>query len=97
MHYVVETLPAFDDWIAQLGDVTGRRAIRARLVRMESGLFGDCKPVGGGVLELRVDVGPGYRVYIVRSGARLIVVLCGGDKSTQVRDIKRARKLADEL
>jgi len=77
-----------------------RRAVERiaqRIVRLQSGLFGDAKPVGGGVSELRVDHGPGYRVYFVLRRALLIVLLCGGDKRTQNRDIAKARALAREL
>jgi putative addiction module killer protein len=66
-------------------------------VRLQVGLIGDVKPVGGGVSELRFDYGPGYRVYFVRRGAVLIVLLCGGDKRSQSQDIVRARTLAEEL
>jgi putative addiction module killer protein len=66
-------------------------------VRLQAGLIGDAKPVGGGVSELRVDYGPGYRVYFVQRGAVLIILLCGGDKRSQSRDIVRARTLAEEL
>ena len=68
-----------------------------RIVRLQSGLIGDAKPVGGGVSELRVDYGPGYRVYFVQRGAVLIGLLCGGDKRSQARDIARAVALAKEL
>ena len=68
-----------------------------RIVRLQSGLIGDAKPVGGGISELRVDYGPGYRVYFVQRGAVLIILLCGGDKRSQSRDIARARTLAGEL
>jgi putative addiction module killer protein len=64
---------------------------------LQVGLIGDVKPVGGGVSELRFDYGPGYRVYFVRRGAVLIVLLCGGDKRSQAQDIVRARTLAEEL
>jgi putative addiction module killer protein len=77
-----------------------RRAVERiaqRIVRLQSGLFGDAKPVDGGVSELRVDHGPGYRVYFVLRRALLIVLLCGGDKRTQNRDIAKARALAREL
>jgi len=77
-----------------------RRAVERiaqRIVRLQSGLFGDAKSVGGGVSELRVDHGPGYRVYFVLRRALLIVLLCGGDKRTQNRDIAKARALAREL
>jgi len=66
-------------------------------VRLQAGLIGDAKPVGGGVSELRIDYGPGYRVYFVRRGAVLIILLCGGAKRSQSRDIVRARTLAAEL
>jgi len=61
---------------------------------MQSGLLGDAKPVGEGLSELRVDYGPGYRVYFVRRGAEVVILLCGGDKRTQERDISRAKLLA---
>lgn len=64
---------------------------------LQSELIGDAKPVGGGVSELRIDYGPGYRVYFVQHGTVLIILLCGGDKRLQSRDIARARTLADEL
>ena len=75
--------------------LTDRRAgsaVRARLERLRYGLFGDCKPVGEGVSEFRVDVGPGYRGYFCRAGRQLILLLCGGDKATQTADIERAKE-----
>jgi putative addiction module killer protein len=66
--------------------------VRARLNRIRLGNFGDCKSVGGGVVELRIDFGPGYRVYFGRDGRLVVVLLCGGDKRTQARDILRARE-----
>ena len=66
-------------------------------MRVSSGLLGDVKPVGEGVSELRVNFGPGYRVYFVQRGKVLVILLCGGDKSTQATDIKRAKELADDL
>jgi putative addiction module killer protein len=79
--------------------VDQRAAIRIaqRIVRLQAGLVGDVKPVGGGISELRVDYGPGYRVYFVRRGQVLIILLCGGDKRSQRRDIARAKILAAEL
>lgn len=65
--------------------------MRARIRRLEAGIFGDCKPVGEGVLELRIDVGAGYRLYCARHGHELVLLLCGGDKDSQVGDIKQAK------
>src|SRR5215469_16324276 len=87
----------FRRWLQGLADRRAQARIAQRLVRLQSGLFGDAKPVGGGVSELRVDYGPGYRVYFVRRGRVLIILLCGGDKRSQRRDIVRAKTLAAEL
>ena len=86
----------FDTWFGSLRDVRARARIAARLDRIADGNFGDVKPVGGGVSELRIDYGPGYRIYYVQSGITLIVLLCGGDKSSQKKDIEKARVLASE-
>ena len=87
----------FKDWFAGLRDAGAKRRIAQRIVRVQSGLLGDVKPVGEDVSELRVDYGPGYRVYFVRWGAEVIILLCGGDKRTQERDISRAKALAAEV
>lgn len=81
----------FAEWIDSLADATAYAAARRRLARLQRGLFGDCKPVGHGVLELRIDIGPGYRAYVARAGARVILLICGGDKRTQSEDIERAK------
>ena len=86
----------FCDWLDGLRDPIAVKAIKRRIVRLQAGLFGDAKPVGGGIAELRVDHGPGYRVYFVRCGAVVVILLCGGDKGSQQRDITRARMLADQ-
>ncbi|MEP0707130.1 type II toxin-antitoxin system RelE/ParE family toxin [Parvibaculum sp.] len=86
----------FRDWLDGLKDRQAVKRIAQRIARLESGLFGDAKFFGG-IGELRVDYGPGYRVYFVRRGDVLIVLLCGGDKSTQKKDIERARRLAKEV
>jgi putative addiction module killer protein len=88
---------AFDDWLRSLTDIKARAAIVSRLRQAAEGNFGDCEPVGSGVSEMRIHVGPGYRVYFVRNGAAVYVILCGGDKSSQRRDIKRALQLAAQL
>ena len=81
----------FTDWLNSLRDAPNRRRILRRLVRLESGNFGDCKPVGGGVSELRFFFGPGYRVYFGQDGDTIVVLLCGGDKDSQRRDIRQAQ------
>jgi len=80
----------FNDWLNGLRDAHTRRRILQRLRRLESGNFGDCKSVGSGVSELRFFIGPGYRVYFGQDGNSLVVLLCGGDKSGQRRDIQQA-------
>lgn len=78
------------DWLDRLRDGQARARIIARLDRLQAGLFGDWKSVGGGVSELRIDHGPGYRVYYGQEGATLVLLLCGGDKDTQTKDIEKA-------
>ena len=93
----VRQAPAFTAWLAKLKDVHAVARIIARLRRFEFGNLGDVKPVGEGVSEARIDYGPGYRLYFVKRGDTLIVMLCGGDKRTQDADIKRARIMAKEF
>lgn len=81
----------FTQWLQDLRDQQARVRIRIRLDRLALGNFGDCEPVGGGVIELRIDWGPGYRVYCARLGQVVILLLCGGDKRTQKKDIERAK------
>jgi len=80
------------EWLAGLADTRARAKIAARLARVQAGNFGDCKPVGEGVWELRVDWGSGYRVYYALGGRFVCLLLCGGDKRTQTADIGRALK-----
>lgn len=87
---------AFRDWIDGLADIRAAERVAQRIVRLQSGLFGDVKFFDG-IGELRVDYGPGYRVYFVQRGKVLVVLLCGGNKSTQEKDIARARKMAKEV
>ena len=84
----------FAAWFRKLRDGRARARIQVRIDRLSLGNRGDAKPVGEGVSELRIDYGPGYRVYFVRRGDRLIVLLAGGDKGTQAQDISTALKLA---
>lgn len=88
---------AFRDWHAGLRDRRARVRIQYRIDRLSQGNLGDVKPVGGGVSELRISYGPGYRLYFVQRGPVLIILLCGGDKSSQSRDIATARLAAQQL
>ena len=87
----------FAEWLVGLRDREARRRILARINRIENGSMGDVEPVGAGVSEARINYGPGYRLYFVQRGLSVLILLCGGDKDSQVRDIKRAKKLASEL
>lgn len=84
----------FDHWLSELRDVRAVARIQVRLDRMAAGNSGDVKAVGEGVCEMRIDYGPGYRVYFMRRGLLVIVLLCGGDKSSQDKDIAQAKAIA---
>lgn len=95
--YVFHRSDVFDTWLAALKDKRGRARIVHRIRSAEHGNFGDCEPVGEGVSEMRVHFGPGYRVYFTRRRAAVYLLLVGGDKSSQQRDIKRALEMARTL
>jgi len=96
MNTVVRTA-VFDRWLARLRDVRGKAMIIKRIRSAERGNLGDCRNVGGGVMEMRIHVGPGYRVYFARKSDLLYVLLCAGTKSRQQRDIVRARMMMQQL
>jgi len=96
MQYEIETSEIFDKWLLKLKDRQAVIAIAKRLGRARLGNFGDIAPVGGGVSEMRFFIGPGYRLYYVIQGGKIIVMLCGGDKSSQEKDIKKAKEMAKE-
>ena len=87
----------FDAWLTKLKDKVGRARIALRIRSAEHGNFGDCEPVGEGVFEMRIHFGPGYRAYFTRRAKVVYLLLLGGDKSTQKRDIKRAIEMARTL
>ncbi|MHB1643015.1 MAG: type II toxin-antitoxin system RelE/ParE family toxin [Acidithiobacillus sp.] len=92
--FTIKPLPEFTAWLDRLTDVTVRGVVVARIKRLERGLMGDVEPVGGGVSELRIHIGAGWRVYFTQRGAQMIMLLVGGSKRTQKNDIKRAKALA---
>lgn len=87
----------YEKWFSKLKDRAARARIDIRIRRVSLGNYGDVEPVGSGVPELRIPYGPGYRVYFIQEGERLVILLIGGDKSTQVKDIERAKQIAQEL
>ncbi len=87
----------FERWLRRLKDATARAKVLVRIRRLAFGNPGDVRPVGGGVSEMRIDYGPGYRVYFAQRGAQLILVLCAGDKNSQQRDIRRAEDILRRL
>jgi putative addiction module killer protein len=87
----------FSDWLNRLKDANVVVRITARIRRMEMGNPGDSKSVGRSVREMRIDYGPGYRIYYVQRGTRIVILLCGGDKRTQRQDIEQAQELAETL
>jgi putative addiction module killer protein len=92
----VRQTETFSAWLKDLRDARGRVKILARIQRLEDGNAGDVAPIGDGLSEMRIHFGPGYRVYYVNRGGELILLLCGGDKGSQQRDIEAAKKLARE-
>lgn len=93
----IQTTDVFDAWLDSLKDRQAVLRIQIRIDRAEQGNFGDVKPVAEGMSEMRIDFGPGYRVYFVRRGLEIVILLAGGDKATQAKDIKAALELARQL
>ncbi len=97
MSYEIVTTETFKRWLAKVKDRQARKAIAMRLTRAEAGNLGDVKPVGGAVSEMRIFVGKGYRIYFTIRDGRLVILLCGGDKSSQARDIQQAKEILNDL
>jgi putative addiction module killer protein len=95
--YEVQKTDEFNSWLSALGDQKAVAKIASRIERLGLGNPGDVKPVGEDVSEMRLTYGPGYRVYYKQTGKKVILILCGGDKSTQENDIKRAKEIAAQL
>ena len=93
----VLTTEAFDAWFAGLRDFQARARVQARIRRAGQGNLGDCAPVGEGVSEMRIHTGPGYRIYFTQRGLEIVILLAGGDKASQARDIQAALELARQL
>jgi len=94
---IIKTTRIFDQWLSKLRNKIVLTKINARLRSASNGNLGDVKPVGGGVSEMRIHTGAGYRIYFIEKELQIIVLLCGGDKPTQQKDIKKAKQLAKEL
>lgn len=95
--YQISQTAVFAKWLANLRDIKGQARILARLESCRLGNLGDIKRIGGGIHELRIHVGPGYRVYFVKRRNMILLLLCGGSKTSQARDIERAKRLLAEL
>jgi putative addiction module killer protein len=93
----VRQTDTFTSWLRALKDANAVARIAARIRRLEFGNLGDVKPVGEGVSELRIDYGPGYRIYFIQQGNTVVILLCGGDKRTQNKDIRAAKRMAKEV
>ncbi len=91
-YLTIEGKSPFEEWLESLGDTRGRAKIYKRLRRVELGNLGDYRSVGEGVCELKIDYGPGYRIYFGQVGSTIVLLLCGGDKSTQTQDIRKAQE-----
>lgn len=94
---IIYTTKIFDSWYQKLKDLEAARFIQVRIDRSEDGNFGDCKPISEGVSEMRLHVGPGYRLYFMQQGLEIVILLAGGNKSSQSRDIEIALQLAREI
>ena len=92
VYYTADGRGPFEEWLESLKDRQAVAQIQKRLIRVELGNFGDVKPVGSGVSEMRILLGPGYRIYFGQEGNQIIILLCGGDKSSQTKDIRLAQK-----
>lgn len=97
MEKSIKATTVFSEWLRGLKDLKARTAIASRVQRLKYGLYGDCEPVGNGISELRIHVSKGYRVYFKEQDRVITIVLCGGNKKTQAKDIKRAKQMAEEL
>ena len=97
MNYEIHTTPIFDKWYSKIKDKSVRYRLEARLSRIAGGNFGDAKSVGSSLFELRFFFGGGFRIYYTIIASEIVLLLCGGDKSTQSSDIEQAKKLLDEL
>lgn len=93
----IKTTLTFDSWLSKLKNLRAKAKINAQIKRLQFGNFGDIKSVNDGIFELRIDEGQGYRIYLKNQNGVLVILLCGGDKSTQEKDIKQAKLLAQEL
>ena len=95
--YEIKSTKTFSQWLLKLKDMKGRIAVVRRIERMEYGNFGDVKSLGSSLSELRIQTGPGYRVYFTKREKQIIILLVGGDKSTQFKDIEKAKKILKEI
>ena len=93
----VLTTDIFDDWIGALKDIRAKTKIQARIRRIKNGNFGDIEPIGEGFSELRIHEGKGYRVYLRKTNTFIVILLCGGDKTTQQKDIEKAKLIFKEI
>jgi putative addiction module killer protein len=97
MEYEIETTPVFDKWLKNLKDPMNKARILARLDRVENGNFGDVKTIDSQISEMRFFFGGGFRIYYTMNGTKIVILLTGGDKSTQQQDINKAKMILDEL
>lgn len=97
MEYEVRQTEKFSKWLRKLKDVVAKVSILRRISRLENGNFGDSKSVGEGVFEMRIDVGQGYRIYFTNKDNKIVILLVGGDKSTQEDDIRTAKEMTKEV